>query len=362
MTSRLRPRMKLNLDDSLPNNDADKKSDVIVRERSPFANFSRVVDPSGKLTFSGKVVLHQAGADFSSGSSYKIKMSDMLLGPDLGQGNYGCVKKVLHVPSHTVMAMKEIRLELDQARLNQILMELEVLHRAKSPEIVDFYGAFFIESCVYYCMEYMDAGSLDRLYRNKKGIPEHILARIADSMVKGLKFLKEELSVIHRDVKPTNVLINTKGEVKLCDFGVSGQLVQSMARTHIGCQSYMPPERITSSNLESYTTSSDIWALGMSLLECALGRYPYSDSDTVFAQLSQIIQCIIPPLPEEFSMEGKNFLSICLQKDPRKRPGFNILFNHPWLVKYRGVEVDVSAWVLQAMKENSIGVSAEIEH
>lgn len=43
-----------------------------------------------------------------------------------------------------------------------------------------------------------------------------------------------------KDVKPTNVLINTKGEIKLCDFGVSGQLIQSMANTHIGCQSYMP--------------------------------------------------------------------------------------------------------------------------
>lgn len=87
-------------------------------------------------------------------------------------------------------------------------------------------------------------------------------------MVRGLKFLKDDLSIIHRgttflrllfgvitlsllfspwtndvipliDVKPTNVLVNSEGQVKLCDFGVSGQLVQSMAKTHIGCQSYM---------------------------------------------------------------------------------------------------------------------------
>lgn len=92
----------------------------------------------------------------------------------------------------------------------------------------------------------MDAGSLDRLY--SRGIQEPYLAKITISIIKGLAFLKHELSVIHRDIKPTNVLgtygnlmnlVNSKGQVKLCDFGVSGQLVQSLAKTNIGCQSYM---------------------------------------------------------------------------------------------------------------------------
>lgn len=72
--------------------------------------------------------------------------------------------------------LKEIRLELEEAKLNQILMELDVLHQSNSDFIVDFYGAFFTDSCVYYCMEYMDAGSLDKLYG--KGVPEEVLAMI----------------------------------------------------------------------------------------------------------------------------------------------------------------------------------------
>jgi mitogen-activated protein kinase kinase len=75
-------------------------------------------------------------------------------------------------------------------------MELDILHRAVAPEIVEFYGAFFIESCVYYCMEYMDGGSLDKL--QGAGVPEAVLARIAGCMVRGLKFLKDELQIIHR--------------------------------------------------------------------------------------------------------------------------------------------------------------------
>ena len=128
-------------------------------------------------------------------------------------------------------------------------MELEVLHRSSSPFIVDFYGAFFAESCVYYCMEFMDAGSIDHLYPDpdedigdeaevRQGL-EPVLSKVARSIVSGLHFLKENLSIIHRDVKPSNILVNTKGVVKLCDFGVSGKLIQSIAKTNIGCQSYM---------------------------------------------------------------------------------------------------------------------------
>ena len=94
------------------------------------------------------------------------------------------------------LQLQEIRLELDNTKLNAIIMELDILHRAVHDSIVEFYGAFFIESCVYYCMEYMDAGSLDKLYG--VGVPEPVLGRIVSLMVKGLKFLKDELQIIHR--------------------------------------------------------------------------------------------------------------------------------------------------------------------
>ena len=95
-------------------------------------------------------------------------------------------------------------MELDDTKLNAIIMELDILHRAVHPSIVEFYGAFFIESCVYYCMEYMDAGSLDKLYGF--GVPEPVLGRIASFMVKGLKFLKDDLQIIHRGMCDASIL------------------------------------------------------------------------------------------------------------------------------------------------------------
>ncbi|TBU42857.1 kinase-like protein [Dichomitus squalens] len=320
---------------------------------TPFANFGKIVDPSGALNFSGKAVLHAQGVDFSNGSSFAINMDQLQLDEELGKGNYGTVKKVLHKPTKVAMAMKEIRLELDDAKLNGILMELDILHRAVSPEIVEFYGAFFIESCVYYCMEYMDAGSVDKLQGD--GIPEEVLARITASMVRGLKFLKDELQIIHRDVKPTNVLMNRRGQVKLCDFGVSGQLEKSLAKTNIGCQSYMAPERIrgeSQNNLGTYTVSSDVWSLGLSMIEMALGHYPYPPETyaNVFAQLTAIVDGDPPELPEHFSATSKDFVARCLHKIPERRATYAELLEHPFLVEDSTREVDMPAWVESAVE------------
>jgi len=205
---------------------------------------------------------------------------------------------------------------------------------------------------VYYCMEYMDAGSLEQL--QSAGVPEDVLARITQSMVRGLKFLKDELQIMHRDVKPTNVLVNRKGQVKLCDFGVSGQLEKSLAKTNIGCQSYMAPERIqgeSQNNLGTYTVSSDVWSLGLSIIELAMGKYPYPPEtySNVFAQLTAIVHGPSPELPEGYSATAASFVEACLIKEPSKRATYAELIEHPWLIEDRTREVDMVGWVAGAM-------------
>src|SRR5579859_7282654 len=182
----------------------------------------------------------------------------------------------------------------------------------------------------------MDGGSLDKLVPAGRGIrDENILAWVTSCTVRGLKYLKDNLNIIHRgtppfpplplppgfkpsiltlDVKPTNILVNTKGDVKLCDFGVSGNLVASLAKTNIGCQSYMAPERIRGDNaagsIITYSVQSDIWSLGLSILEIAKGVYPYPPEtyNSVFAQLSAIVDGEPPALPEEFSEVAQSFV------------------------------------------------------
>ncbi|WVR08512.1 hypothetical protein IAU60_005567 [Kwoniella sp. DSM 27419] len=341
-------------------------------EGNKFGDFKTIMDPSGSLKFSSKAVLHAKGVDFEDGVSIKINMDEIEVLGELGKGNYGSVHKVLHRPLGVQMAMKEIRLELDDSKLNGIIMELDILHRAKAPEIVEFYGAFTIESCVYYCMEYMDAGSLDTLTGGgvlakdqkdeaesaEQRVPEPVLRRVTASMIRGLKFLKDELQVMHRDVKPTNVVINKKGEVKLVDFGVSGQLEKSLAKTNIGCQSYMAPERIkseTANQNPTYTVASDVWSVGLSIIELAKGCYPYPPEtySNVFAQLQAIVNGPAPTLPPGYSEDANDFVAKCLEKDPHRRPTYAQLLEHPFLLADKEADVDMVGWVSAALERRA---------
>lgn len=338
------------------NNDANQSKKPQLQ--GLFVNYSKYVDiKSGSLNFAGKASLHSKGVDFLSGLLFRISLEELEFLEELGHGNYGVVLKVLHKPTGVLMAMKEVRLELDETKFTQILMELEILHKCDSPYIVDFYGAFFVEGAVYMCMEYMNGGSLDKIYSKDAGVTdEACLAYITECVIRGLKELKDVHNIIHRDVKPTNILVNSLGKVKLCDFGVSGNLVASLAKTNIGCQSYMAPERIKSlsPNDATYSVQSDIWSLGLSILEIAAGHYPYPAETygNIFSQLSAIVDGDPPKLdPKLYSKDAQLFIKSCLNKNPDLRPAYATLLHHPWLTKYRDIDPRMDVFVTNKLQE-----------
>jgi mitogen-activated protein kinase kinase 3 len=231
-------------------------------------------------------------------------------------------------------------------------MDLDISMRSSDcPYTVHFYGALFREGDVWICMEVMDK-SLDqfytKVYKNGRTIDENILGKIAVAVVSALHYLYSKLRVIHRDVKPSNILINRKGEVKMCDFGISGYLVDSVAKTiDAGCKPYMAPERIDpSGNPSQYDIRSDVWSLGISLLELATGKFPYRSWGTPFEQLKQVVQDDPPRLPpNQFSPEFEDLITVCLQKKYTARPNYDQLLAHPFCVTHRDKETDVASFV-----------------
>ncbi|XP_067938683.1 dual specificity mitogen-activated protein kinase kinase 5-like [Watersipora subatra] len=249
----------------------------------------------------------------------------------LGAGNGGSVFKVYHKTMGTTVALKIIGLDATSAaEQKQIISELSILHRCKSPFIISFCGAFFHGNEIYIATELMDGGSLDRY----QPIIEPVLGRIAVMVVHGLQYLWSR-GIMHRDVKPSNMLVNTVGIVKLCDFGVSRQLINSTALTYCGTHAYMSPERLNES--KGYKIQSDLWSLGVSLYEMAEGVHPFPTESLAspVPLFKSIVEGKISSLPRaKFSASFCLFVSQCLMRAPEQRPHPKALIDHPFIVTY----------------------------
>jgi len=141
--------------------------------------------------------------------------------------------------------------------------------------------------------------------------------------------------------------------VRLCDFGVSGELVNSMAQTFTGTGFYMAPERIEG---KAYTMRSDVWSTGLTLLELAQNKPPYPPDVSIIELLGQIRDGDIPQLEDELpDAEGqggvywsdgmKDFIRVCLMKDPNDRLPPRDMLKHPWVVEQASTRVKMEKWI-----------------
>ncbi|XP_055844079.1 dual specificity mitogen-activated protein kinase kinase 3 [Episyrphus balteatus] len=271
---------------------------------------------------------------------------------DLGRGAYGIVEKMRHTQTGTVMAVKRITATVNMKEQKRLLMDLDISMRSSDcMYTVHFYGALFREGDVWICMEVMDA-SLDKFYpkvfKNNLKMEEDVLGKIAMSVVNALHYLHAQLKVIHRDIKPSNILVNRQGEVKMCDFGISGYLVDSVAKTvDAGCKPYMAPERIDpTGNPQQYDIRSDVWSLGISMIEMATGKFPYKTWTTPFEQLKQVVTDNPPRLePNTFSPEFEEFITSCLQKKYDARPNYDQLLKSAFISDHISRNTDISGFV-----------------
>jgi len=267
------------------------------------------------------------------GTEYRLSPEDIDLPKDhvLGSGSGGVVQVGWHKPSRSHVAVKTIKVGSDDRQREQMLKEITgLVHAAGCPYLVQWYAGFVDPSsyAVKVVIEFMDRGSFADLRQRLcgRGLPPDHSACAASQITKGLHHLQMR-TLLHRDVKPENILHNKSGQVKLTDFGISKHLgnMPCVGTTFVGTATYMAPERASGGD---YSYESDVWSAGLVIYELTTGRYPFSS-----ASFAELFECLCDK-PEPRLDEGAfpellcDFVACCLTRDPAARPPAATLSRH----------------------------------
>ncbi|CAD8058805.1 unnamed protein product [Paramecium sonneborni] len=253
-------------------------------------------------------------------------------GEVLGQGAFGKVFMGLQ-KNGQIMAVKQVFIQnQNDDRVKQLQKEIEMLSKLQHPNIVRYLGCEQKNQFINIFLEYVSGGSVQTLLERFGCFRERLIKTYLKQILLGLSYLHGK-NVIHRDIKGGNILIDNSGRCKLADFGSSKQLsdiTHDSLGSICGTPNFMAPEVI---NQEQYGKKADIWSLGCTIIEMATGQPPYSEYKDAIAIMVKIGKSTQPPeIPEQLqSFEARDFLSKCLQIDPKKRSTADELLKHPFL-------------------------------
>lgn len=266
----------------------------------------------------------------------QISEHDVRIVRTLGSGASGVVQKAFLPRESRFVAVKKISV-LERDKRHQLMNDIKALCNAPVMDgLIRFFGAYHSadRGQIAVVLEYMDGGSLADVVQRVQRIPEPVLAGITARILPALAYMHSR-HMVHRDIKPANILMSTDGQPKVSDFGISAFMDNTIAQvgvvvagleavgqganvprppwcislnaarlpsadthppapahaslpqchTFLGTVTYMSPERI---NGEAYSFPADIWALGLTLLECATGKYPYDASGGTIQLMIQV--------------------------------------------------------------------------
>lgn len=255
----------------------------------------------------------------------------------IGKGGFGTVAQIIYRPTMKILAGKII----DQALIDNnntkedIQHEVDLLKEVDSIYTVHYYGCVNFEGSLMILMEYIDRGSLRNILDSREQVlSEDQISCVISDLLNGLKKIHNDFHLLHRDIKAANLLLNSKGNIKIGDFGVSRQFDRGKSTsslTIVGTPYWMAPEVI---NGLSYSYSADIWSVGITAVELAEGSPPYVEYSPTKAMV-EIATKGFPGyrFPNMHSPEFTDFVSHCVCSEPEQRWTVDQLLNHPFILR-----------------------------
>uniref|UniRef100_A0A8C3XWL5 Serine/threonine-protein kinase 36 n=1 Tax=Chelydra serpentina TaxID=8475 RepID=A0A8C3XWL5_CHESE len=245
----------------------------------------------------------------------------------IGEGSFGRVYKGRRKYSAQVVALKFIpKVGRSEKELKNLQREIEIMRGLHHPNIVQMLDSFETDKEVVVVTDYAE-GELFQILEDDGTLPEDQVQDIASQLVSALYYLHSH-RILHRDMKPQNILLGKGGVVKLCDFGFARAMsINTMVLTSIkGTPLYMSPELVQE---KPYDHTADLWSVGCILYELFVGTPPFY-TNSIFQLVSLIIRDPIQ-WPRTMSPSFKSFLQGLLMKDPRQRLSWPELLHHPFI-------------------------------
>ncbi|ESQ51132.1 hypothetical protein EUTSA_v10022608mg [Eutrema salsugineum] len=254
-------------------------------------------------------------------------------GKFIGSGTFGRVYQGFNSEKGKICAIKEVKVISDDKNskecLKQLNQEINVLSQLCHPNIVQYYGSELSEETLSVYLEYVSGGSIHKLLTEYGPFTEPVIQNYTRQILAGLAYLHGR-NTVHRDIKGANILVDPDGEIKLADFGMAKHVTAySTMLSFTGSPYWMAPEVVMHKN--GYTLAVDVWSLGCTILEMATAKPPWSQFEGVAAIFKIGNSKDMPEIPDHLSNDAKNFIRLCLQRNPTVRPTASQLLEHPFL-------------------------------
>ncbi|XP_042000684.1 serine/threonine-protein kinase ATG1c-like isoform X1 [Salvia splendens] len=262
-------------------------------------------------------------------------VGDYVVGKQIGAGSFSTVWHARHRVHGTEVAIKEIATARLNSKLQESLKsEIFILKRINHPHIIRLHDMIEEPGKIYIVLEYCKGGDLSMYIQQRQGkVSEATAKHFMQQLAEGLKILRDN-NLIHRDLKPQNLLLSTNGDnstLKIADFGFARSLQpRGLAETLCGSPLYMAPEIM---QLQKYDAKADLWSVGAILFQLVTGKTPFTGCNQI-----QLLQNIIKSNDLPFPPEAKDLNPYCidlctklLRRNPVERLTFEEFFNHPYL-------------------------------